>query len=189
MVENKFINKEYQNQLAELHKNEKKFSAGAKKLKLVEPFLEKYKPNSLIDFGCGKGGLINAIKDKYKINVSGYDPGVDEFSSWPARASDVVISTDALEHVELALLEKTLMGINELFTVSAFLLIACYPAKKSLPNGRNAHLIVESPEWWRTTILNNIKAKIVYENVKHLHMVPKKGPAIDGDEYTIILEK
>jgi hypothetical protein len=30
-------------------------------------------------------------------------------------------------------------------------------AKKTLPDGRNAHLIVESPEWWRERIARHFK--------------------------------
>ena len=30
----------------------------------------------------------------------------------------------------------------------AFLVIACRPANRHLDDGRNAHLIVEPPDWW-----------------------------------------
>jgi hypothetical protein len=38
--------------------------------------------------------------------------------------------------------------MNLLFTKSAWLIVACYPAKKILPDGRNAHLSVHEPDWW-----------------------------------------
>jgi hypothetical protein len=38
------------------------------------------------------------------------------------------------------------------FSRAAFLIIACYPAKKILEDGRNAHLIVENCAWWMDKI-------------------------------------
>ena len=33
-----------------------------------------------------------------------------------------------------------------------FLVIACYPAKKSLPSGENAHITQRPPSWWKPRI-------------------------------------
>ena len=32
---------------------------------------------------------------------------------------------------------------------SGLLVISLVPAKKTLPDGRNAHLILQTPDWWR----------------------------------------
>jgi hypothetical protein len=42
--------------------------------------------------------------------------------------------------------------IDELFSHSrkfVYAVATCYPAKKSLPNGENAHCTVMPPDWWR----------------------------------------
>jgi hypothetical protein len=94
-----------------------------------------------------------------------------------------------LEHVEPEMIDSTLKIINTLFTKSAFLLIASYPAKKSLPDGRNAHLIIESFDWWKTKLETFIDGKIVKTKTETLTRSPKKGPTISGHEYIFIIEK
>lgn len=107
-------------------------------------------PTSLIDFGCSHGALIQKIKQDFpKIQtVDGYDPGVIEFQNKPNRKYDMLVSTDVIEHIEPEFLDETLRYIDSLYTKTAWIIIACYPAKKSLPDGRNAHLIIEPPSWW-----------------------------------------
>lgn len=183
------LDSKYQEQLIELHKNDKTFNAGRKKLSTVLPFIDQYNPTTLLDIGCGKGGLIKAISEERNIKTTGYDPGVPEYINWPDEVFDVVISTDALEHVEPDQLADTLQSIDLKFKQSAFFIIACYPAKKFLPDGRNAHLIIETPEWWRQQLLTNMTIKIVSETIKIRHFTPKKIPAFSGAEYTIVLEK
>ena len=58
-------------------------------------------------------------------------------------------------------------------------------AKKHLPDGRNAHLIIESPDWWRTKILSNMQVSIVHE---HVIVVDKshKWPGIVGHNYDVV---
>ena len=66
------INDDYKRQLQEMHLNPKKFANGTKKLKTVRPFLEKYKPQSIIDFGCSHGGLITAIQENFSMEATGF---------------------------------------------------------------------------------------------------------------------
>jgi hypothetical protein len=54
-----------------------------------------------------------------------------------------------LEHVPE---EDVPWVIDELFSHSSkfvYAVATCYPAKKSLPNGENAHCTVMPPDWWR----------------------------------------
>jgi hypothetical protein len=37
------------------------------------------------------------------------------------------------------------------------------PARKRLPDGRNAHLIIEQPTYWKTLLQEHIDGEIVYE--------------------------
>jgi len=67
-----------------------------------------------------------------------------------------------------------------------FFRIACYHAKKHLPDGRNAHLIVESPEWWRDKIVNFMKVKIVSEQITVVD-ASNKWPQVKGHNYDIVV--
>ena len=184
------INDDYKRQLQEMHDNNKKFNrSGAKKLNLIQEFIEKYTPTSVIDFGCSDGELLPLLVERYNINAVGYDPGVVEFENIPTTAVDCLTSTDVLEHVEPEMIDDTLKIINTLFTKSAFLLIASYPAKKSLPDGRNAHLIIEGVDWWKAKLETFIDGKIVETEIESLIRTPKKGPTITGSQYIFIIEK
>jgi hypothetical protein len=132
--------------------------------------IKKTKSNSLIDFGCGKAKYyFNKIhiKEKEYQNIleyweidehTLYDPGVEKFSLYPAKKKDGVICIDVVEHIPE---EDVINFIDDLFSLAnkfVFIVIACYPAKKNLPDGRNVHLCIKDKEEWREIILN-IKKK------------------------------
>lgn len=100
---------------------------------------------SVLDYGCGKGGMVHALKAE-GFDARGYDPGVEAFSGEPAPA-DFLISLDVLEHVEPECIGGVLEHIASL-APKAFLVISCRKAKHRLPDGRNAHLIIESHASW-----------------------------------------
>lgn len=108
------------------------------------------RPASILDFGCAHGGLIQKLKNDFPdvTCIDGYDPGVKQYENKPTKYYDLLISTDVIEHIEPQYLDQTLAYIDSLFAKDAWIIIACYPAKKFLPDGRNAHLIIENPDWW-----------------------------------------
>jgi cyclopropane fatty-acyl-phospholipid synthase-like methyltransferase len=182
------INQDYQKQIQAMHDNGK-FNNGAKQFKLVVPFINEYQPKNLIDFGCGKGALIATIKENYPaIDVFGYDPGNPDFSVMPDRTFDTIVSTDALEHIEPEHLTASLGMMSDRMERCGFFRIACYLAKKSLPDGRNCHLIVKEPAWWREQILQHMAVDIVWENIT---VVDKryKHPNLYGHNYDVIMVK
>jgi 2-polyprenyl-3-methyl-5-hydroxy-6-metoxy-1,4-benzoquinol methylase len=71
------------------------------------------------------------------------------------KPSDVVVCTDVLEHIEPEKLDAVLDHILRLTGYFAHLVISTRPANAVLPDGRNAHLIVETPDWWLEKILAN----------------------------------
>ena len=152
----KTISEEYVHQLSQLH-DEKASFGDAKGLKAIEKWLKEFKPQSIFDYGCGKGGVVKALHESYPdINAVGWDPGHPSFQNRPAGNWDMLISTDVLEHIEPVFLDSVLKDIHETFQKNAFLIIATSPAKKFLPDGRNAHLIVETPGWWKDKIEKNM---------------------------------
>lgn len=100
---------------------------------------------TVLDYGCGKARLSEVIP------CACYDPAVERFSAMPGPA-DIVVCTDVLEHVEPEHLDRVLDHIKALTRKAALIVVALRKAKKSLADGRNAHLIIESDQWWRDKI-------------------------------------
>jgi cyclopropane fatty-acyl-phospholipid synthase-like methyltransferase len=181
------IDPKYQEQLATMH-GWGQFVRGSKTLKSVKPFIDQYQPASLLDFGCGHGALIAGVQELYpSMRVEGYDPGNPKHNKIPKTNFDVVVSADVLEHVEPKYLDETLLLISNKMQKAGWFRIACYPAKKQLPDGRNAHLIVESPEWWRARILDVMNVNIVKEDISVFDK-SHKWPDIKGHNYDVVVE-
>lgn len=153
----------YQENLKKMHANDKTWGDRKFIPKKVKELIDKYKPKSILDFGCGKGNLVKTLKKIYpNIEVMGWDPSTHDFDDLPDDI-DMIISTDVLEHIEPDLLDSTLEDLSKRCKIM-YHLIACYPAVAILPDGRNAHLIVENPEWWKNKILK-LNASILHEKI------------------------
>lgn len=139
---------EYRRNLQDLQQ-QRRFKGFLVKYEPVKRFIERYHPKTVLDFGCAHGTLVEKLREDFpKMQVDGYDPGVPEYSVIPLDRYDCLISNDVIEHFEPEYLDRNLRTMDQLFSRTAWLIIACYPAKKLLPDGRNAHLVVESPQWW-----------------------------------------
>lgn len=159
------ISIEYQNQLEVLHSKNKMGKNSKRKIpKLfnIPEFLDRYTPLSIIDYGCGSGGVVDFLNEQYDL-VHGYDPCVERYSMFPDRTYDILISMDVLEHIEPEFIDVNLRSINGLFTKAAYLDIHTGASPTLLPDGRNAHLIQEQPKFWREKILKNMNVKITQE--------------------------
>ena len=183
------ISDSYKKMLTDIH-DTSPFGKRSKIPKYLEEFIAQVKPTSMIDFGCGKGRLVQRLREDYpSIVVTGYDPGNREFSeSMEGRSADLIISTDVLEHVEPEHIDLTLKFLS---SKSRYIyhLIALSPAKLILPDGRNAHLIQESPEWWRNKFLN-LNYKILKEDYMEFYKTPKgANKAMLVKKYFIMAEK
>lgn len=182
------IDHSYQQQLSELH-SKGKFNHGAKAYKVVEQFIKQYEPVSILDFGCGHGALLEVIKNHHpNIALAGYDPGNDQFRALPANQFDAIISTDAIEHIEPEHLDQTFHTIGALMQRCGCFRIACYPAKKHLPDGRNAHLIVQEPDWWRNKLQSEMGVRIVSEHIAVMDKTDKWA-WVQGHVYDVIVTK
>jgi hypothetical protein len=58
------------------------------------------------------------------------------------------VSLDVLEHIEPECLDDVLDDMKRCTLKGVFLSVSLVTAGKTLPDGRNAHLIVEPIEWW-----------------------------------------
>jgi len=161
--------REYIKQLQGLHKDKKRpqgFGGKIKKLGQFTEFMLEWRPSSLLDYGCGKGEILKHLQQQYpKTQIVGYDPAVSEFFDKPKNSFDVVFSNDVLEHIEPQFIDSVLKHINDLSKKYIWLRIDTIPARKTLPDGRNAHLILEDEQWWHNKFYENIEGQIIYSNV------------------------
>lgn len=143
------ISKYMLDQNKELHETQKYGESGHKNADNVLGILVGLGGTpSMLDYGCGKSWLRIALQEmNWQGEIREYDPALKGFDALPSPAN-VVTCTDVLEHIEPGLLDNVLKHIRSLTIDVCYLNIATRPANKILPNGMNAHLIVESPKWW-----------------------------------------
>jgi 2-polyprenyl-3-methyl-5-hydroxy-6-metoxy-1,4-benzoquinol methylase len=160
------ISAEYESILKSINGLEN-FGKRKKLPRYLETIIDECNPTSILDFGCGVGSLINTLASKYpQKNILGYDPGNKNFSNkFENQKFDLVISTDVLEHVEPEFLDQTLEFLKEKSN-RFYHLIALAPSKVILPDGRNAHLILKSKDWWRDKFVK-LGYTVTFE--KHMH--------------------
>ncbi len=121
---------------------------GAKHAKEIAFLAENYNAKTILDYGCGPGSLKRQLAGfRPQLQVAEYDPGYEEKAALPTPA-DLVACVDVLEHVEPDRLKAVLTHIFDLTNKVAFFVIATRPAEKRLPDGRNAHLIIDNANWW-----------------------------------------
>ncbi|WP_298959088.1 class I SAM-dependent methyltransferase [uncultured Methylobacterium sp.] len=143
------ISPDYLQQNIELHKRAASYGTSSRRwIDKVRTLADRIAPDGILDYGCGKGLLAQALPD---LGIREYDPAIAGKDAAPEPA-DLVICTDVLEHIEPELLDAVLADLRRVTRVCAFLNIATRPAAKSLADGRNAHLIVEQGAWWQARL-------------------------------------
>lgn len=111
----------------------------------------RYDAQSILDYGCGQGRLGIAMR-KMGLVCRDYDPAIPGKDGMPSFA-DLVVCTDVLEHIEPDRLDTVIRHLRALARRAVFVVVATRPANKLLPNGENAHLTIESGEWWQARVL------------------------------------
>lgn len=136
----------YRKMLEQMHSQTKGWgSDGRKHAGAVKKFADELGTNVILDYGCGREALKTALGDGFK--VEGFDVGIPGKSTLPKPAG-LVVATDILEHVESKKLDAVLNHICRLAEKGIYLVIATRPANATLPNGKNAHLLVRDAQWW-----------------------------------------
>jgi hypothetical protein len=129
---------------------------------------------TILDYGCGKGHQYHPLRimdDGERVEypdirsfwgvdeIRCYDPGYQPFKELPTGKFDGVVCTDVLEHCP----EEDIPWIlEELFAFSTkfvFANVACFPARKRLPSGGNAHCTIKPAGWWEEQLERPARAK------------------------------
>lgn len=170
------ISPEYAALNVELHQSKPGYgSGGAQHAWVVLALAARLQTQSVLDYGAGKGGLAKALP----FLIHEYDPAITEKCA-PPEPADLIVCTDVLEHVEPARLLAVLADLRRVTGRAAFFVIHIGPARKCLPDGRNAHLIQQDVAWWCTAVgeyftitgLMEMPVMTVVEDSGRLTLVP-----------------
>ena len=132
----------------------------------IKGLIEGAGAKTVLDYGAGKGlqyrprqllvdgrHVADSVAEYWEVDeVRCYDPGFAAHSELPREPFDGVVCTDVLEHCPEGDLPWILDEILSFARKFVYLNVACFPARKSLPNGENAHVTVRPPEWWRALV-------------------------------------
>jgi hypothetical protein len=158
------ISPEYAALNAQLHSDYITFGAsGGRHADKMRAIMDEHDWRTALDYGCGKGTLAK------ELACTAYDPAVPQYSSEP-MAVDFVMCIDVMEHVERDCVSAVIAHIRQLALKGAWLDIALRPARKTLPDGRNAHITLESPEWWQEALKRHFRAVITREHEPNHHI-------------------
>lgn len=148
LVKGSLITDEYTELNRQLHAKELGYGVGGgRHAPTVLTLMEKTGCKSVLDYGCGKGYLGKALP----FPIWEYDPAVPEKSAAP-RPAELVVCTDVLEHIEPECLMAVLGDLQRCTVKVGFFVIHTGPARKTLPDGRNTHLIQKDEAWWRAKL-------------------------------------
>jgi hypothetical protein len=129
---------------------------------------------TILDYGAGKGQQYLPlriadederieypdIRSYWGVNdVCCYDPGYQPFTTPPSGKFDGVICTDVLEHCpedDIPWILDELFGYADRFVYAN---VACFPARKRLPSGGNAHCTIKPVRWWEEQLEGPARSK------------------------------
>lgn len=149
MGQSALISDEYRDLQRAMHENPDYGVASLHYAPMVAKAMDSIAADELLDYGAGKGRLGVALQGLLRrpLRIHHYDPAIPEWSASP-QPCRFVACIDVLEHIEPALLDNVLDDLQRVSTGIGVFTVHTGPAMKMLPDGRNAHLIQQPPEWW-----------------------------------------
>jgi len=163
------ISEKYVSQNQSLHEKGNFGISGYKWADIVLWLVTHHQIKHLLDYGAGQQTLKKALIQHTHIQIDCYDPAIAELAT-PPESAELVTCTDVLEHIEPKAIDVVLDHIQSIASRYVFLVIPTGPATKTLPDGRNAHLIQQPVHWWLPKLiqrfnlisLNNVSSDIVF---------------------------
>lgn len=166
------ITPEYADLNKKLHEQNAAYGVGGgKHAEVVLKICESLNSKLVLDYGCGKGYLGKALP----FPIWEYDPGVVGKEDSP-RPADLVVCTDVLEHIEPELISDVLGDLKRCVRQVGYFVIHTGPASKTLPDGRNTHLIQQGIGWWSSVLEQFFTIGSIKQKGPELHVVV--GPKI-----------
>jgi|ERR1700692_98906 len=128
----------------ELHAREPQYgTSGLKHAGHVQELAKRMNTRDVLDYGCGK----QTLQKNIPFPITNYDPFIVGLDDEP-DPHNLVVCSDVLEHIEPDCLGDVLAHLRAKTKQVLFVDVACRLAKKSLADGRNAHLIIQDTLWW-----------------------------------------
>lgn len=154
------ITPEYVEMNRQLHELKKGYgTSGERWARAILDYSMHYQTRDILDYGCGKATLSYALP----FDIRCYDPAIEGLDK-PPEPADIVVCTDVLEHVEEQCVDAVLDELQRLTRIFLFATVATGPARKNLPDGRNAHITQRPLLWW----LERLAARFDVMNVSAL---------------------
>jgi methyltransferase family protein len=152
------ISEEYREMQRKLHENPDYGVASIGYAPMVAQILKATGMAELLDYGAGKGRLGIALRQhvEWPLKIHHYDPAVPEWSAPPAPCN-FVACIDVLEHIEPVLLDNVLDDLKRVTAGVGVFTVHTAAAVKVLPDGRNAHLIQQPPDWWLPKLMERFE--------------------------------
>jgi hypothetical protein len=142
------ISDDYLTMQQKLHENPNYGVASLGYAPIVHSIMQQAGLRSLSDYGAGKCNLQKALKERgfTAYDYFPYDPVFPEYGA--PKPADLVCCIDVLEHIEPDYLDNVLLDLKAITHKLGFFSVHVGPAVKTLPDGRNAHIIQQPAAWW-----------------------------------------
>jgi uncharacterized Rossmann fold enzyme len=139
---------------------------GGRHAPVVLKLAESVNARSILDYGCGKGGLAKALP----FGICEYDPCVPGKTESP-KPADLVVCTDVLEHIEPEKLLFVLDDLRRVVLKVGYFVVHTGAAMKTLADGTNAHRIQKGRDWWKKHLKKFFDVGQIAESGPELHIV------------------
>jgi hypothetical protein len=161
------ISDEYRGLNARLHEENLAYGVGGgRHAPMVIRLRESCGVTSVLDYGCGKGGLAKELP----FPIWEYDPAIPGKQESP-RPADLVVCTDVLEHVEPDKIDFVIADLARCTLKVGYFVIHTGPSKKTLADGRNSHILQRERAWWEKRLSRSFDVGKITERGKELHVV------------------
>ena len=141
------ISEGYRDQQTTMHENPAYGTASIEYAPSVTAIVNTLKITDLLDYGAGKGRLAQSLRPDHDLSIRMYEPSVEEWADTP-EPTEMVCCIDVLEHVEPECLDDVIADLRRVTLKYGFFTVHTGAARKTLPDGRNAHLTQEDYRWW-----------------------------------------
>ena len=117
---------------------------------VLKNIFDDFNVKTVLDYGSGRGswekkiyndGTVSALEYFNLDKVYQYEPTIRDSKK---IASDCVVCFDVLEHVYICDLKNVVTDLYNHAKKIVVIQVACYNAKAQLPNGENAHKLLET---------------------------------------------